>query len=107
VGYFTHYSLSQIRQPISEAELAELIASDENASAAILPDGDSLNAAKWYEHENCLCAWSMRHPTTIFCLHAEGEDTDGIWDKYFMGGAVIHTEMYRGLPKVDLESLLS
>jgi hypothetical protein len=107
MGYYTQYSLRQARNPISEIDFAELIASDETASAALRPDGDSRNPRKWYEHEDSLCAWSMRYPSTIFCLHAEGEDTDGIWDKYFMGGALIHTESYNGLSEVNLESLLS
>lgn len=106
MGYYTNYSLRQVRNPISEIDLAYLISSNETASAALRPDGDSWNPQKWYEHEDCLSAWSARYPSTIFCLHAEGEDTDGIWEKYFIGGALVHTESYNGLPEVNLESLL-
>jgi len=105
VGYYTQYSLKQLRNPIPKEALAALIAEDECASQAVDFLGGTRNSEKWYDHEESLCAWSVRYPKTIFCLHAEGEDTDGIWDKYFLGGKVVHIESFEGLPTIDLDSV--
>ncbi len=105
MGYYTEYSLRQLRNPIPKEALAVLIAEDECASLALDSSGDTRNSEKWYGHEESLCAWSVRYPKTIFCLHADGEDTDGIWDKYFLGGKLAHTESFESLPKIDLDSL--
>jgi hypothetical protein len=83
-----------------------LIAEDEEAGEALQLDGDSKWPEKWYEHDATLCVWSAQYPETIFLLHAEGEDSDGIWDKYFLGGKLVHTEMFDGLPRIDLDNLL-
>ena len=106
MGYYTRYSLRQLSNPVSDETLAVLIAGDESANYALEPDGDSRDADKWYEHEASLRAWSSQFPNTVFCLHAEGEDPDGIWDKYFLEGRLAHTERFNGLPTVDLGSLL-
>lgn len=106
MGYCSNYSLKQLRNGVSASELAALIGGDECARHALEPDGDTRQSEKWYRHEESLCAWSALHPDTVFCLHAEGEDVDGIWDKYFLAGKRIHTASFSGLPKPDLESLL-
>lgn len=106
MGYYTQYSLRQLHNAISDDELAALIAGDESASGALQPDGDSKRFEKWYEHEESLCFWSKQYPSTIFLLHADGEDADGIWDKYFFGGKLLRTELFKGLPKIDLDSLM-
>lgn len=105
MGYYTQYSLKQVRNAISDTELASLIAEDEYACVALDLDGDSKLPVKWYEHEECLCAWSAQYPNIVFRLHAEGEDSDGIWDKYFTGGKLVHTESFKGLPEIDIECL--
>lgn len=105
MGYYTQYSLKQLRNAISEDALAALIAGDGNASQALQPDGDSKRFERWYEHEGSLCAWSAQYPETTFLLHADGEDADGIWDKYFLDGKLVHTELFSGLPKIELDSL--
>jgi hypothetical protein len=105
MGYYTQYSLKQLRDVVSDEALATLIAGDESARGALRPDGDSKRFEKWYEHEECLCAWSAQYPTTIFRLHGEGEDSDGIWDKYFLKGRLLHTEAFNGLPEINLGNL--
>lgn len=105
MGYYTQYSLMQLRNPIPDHALAKLIAEDQCAVAALNLDGDSRRPEKWYEHEASLCVWSALYPDTVFCLHAEGEDSDGIWDKYFLGGCLARTEILGGLPEIDLDQL--
>jgi len=101
MGYYTRYSLRQIGNPIAPESLAELIIGDQIASYALMPDGDTRDWEKWYEHEAILCAWSRRYPKTLFCLHAEGEDPTGIWDKYFLADRIVHAETFEGLPSID------
>lgn len=105
MGYYTQYSLKQLHNSVSKDAIAALIASDECARSALDPEGDTRTAEKWYEHEESLCAWSLKYPTTVFLLHADGEDSDGTWDRYFLGGKLIHTESFTGLRKIDLASL--
>lgn len=105
MGYYSQYSLTQLQNAIPAEVLAALIAADECASAALDADGDTRRPQKWYEHEECLCAWSDRHPDTLFVLHAEGEDSDGIWDKYFLRGQLVHTELFTGLGMFDSATL--
>jgi len=104
VGYYTQYTLMQLRNALPDDALALLIVGDECARYALMPDGDSRKPQKWYEHEESVCEWSTQYPKTVFCLHADGEDADGIWDKYFLGGKLVHTESFRGLPRIDLDS---
>jgi hypothetical protein len=103
MGYYTLYSVEQVRNALPAENLETLIISDESASYALESDGSSRNWDKWYEHENSLCAWSAKYPNTIFRLHAEGEDVTGIWDKYFLGGELLHTELFNDLPEPDLD----
>ncbi|MDE3186434.1 MAG: hypothetical protein KGM96_02780 [Acidobacteriota bacterium] len=105
MGYYTSYSLTQLRNAMPSFALASLIATDESASSALTPDGDTKRPEKWYEHEQSICAWSTMYPDTVFRLHADGEDADGIWDKYFLGGKLVHTEFFKGLPLINAEDL--
>lgn len=107
MGYYTQYSVKQLRNAISGEALAALVAGDEGASEALQPDGDTKRFVKWYDHEGSLCAWSSQYPGTIFLLHADGEDADGIWDKYFFGGKLLRTELFNGLPETDIDSLIA
>lgn len=106
MGYYTQYNLTQIYSAVSDQELSALISGDELASEALESDGDSKEFVKWYEHENSLCKWSTEYPQTIFKLHAEGEDSDGIWDKYFLGGRLVRAVTFSGLSVVDPRDLL-
>jgi hypothetical protein len=102
VGYYTQYSLKQIRNAIPETELSALINADDCARLALDWEGDTRGPEKWYEHETTVCAWSSRYPDTLFLLHAEGEDSDGIWNKYFLGGQRVHIDRFNGLPNLDM-----
>ena len=84
----------------------DLIRGDSESRAALDESGDTRDWEKWYGHEETLCGWSRRYPNTLFCLHAEGEDSDGIWDKYFFDGRLIHTELFRGLRQFRLEDFI-
>lgn len=106
MGYFSQYSVMQLANPVSREELATLIACNEEASHALDREGDPRGYVKWYDHEECLRVWSLRFPKTVFRLHAEGEDSDGIWDKYFIAGVLVHAEYFAGLPEIDLRKLL-
>lgn len=105
MGYYTQYSLKQLRNAIPNDTMTTLIAGDECASYALDSEGDTKAVEKWYEHERSLRAWSAQYPDTLLVLHAEGEDSDGIWEKYFLRGKLIHTESFSGLAKVDPDAL--
>lgn len=105
MGYYTQYSLRQLGDRVAGDAFVALISGDESATHALDQNGDTRQPEKWYEHEKTLCAWSAKYPKTAFVLHAEGEDSDGIWDKYFLGGELVHVESFNGLPEIDLDTL--
>lgn len=106
MGYYTQYSVRQLRNTVSGDVLSALIAGDECASCALDPEGDTRRAEKWYNHEATLCSWSTQYPDAVFLLHAEGEDSDGIWDKYFWDGKLVRVELFSGLAGVRIEGLM-
>ncbi len=101
MGYYTLYSVRMLCKVLPEDDLSRLIAADEAASGALDASGDSKGWAKWYEHEAAVCGWSELYPETMFFLHAEGEDSDGIWNKYFWGGRLLHTQAFTGLTAIE------
>lgn len=41
---------------------------------------------KWYDHREEMCEYSKRYPDLIFCLHGEGEQSEDLWDEYYVNG---------------------
>lgn len=42
--------------------------------------------AKWYDHEEHMRNYSKAHPTTLFTLTGNGEETDDNWIEYHRNG---------------------
>ena len=82
MGYYTRYTLTQESNPLSDEELALIIAGNEWTVYCMDSDGKSSGEeTKWYEHEEDMKAISSAHPETIFKLHGEGEEAGDIWEK--------------------------
>lgn len=107
MGYYTDFSLTMPRNPITPEQLASAIQRDEELHYALDLDGSNKESSKGYEMDTSLLALSATYPTTIFCLHGVGEESSDVWDKYFAGGKLQHEERLKtDLPVPDLDSMV-
>ncbi len=99
MGYNTRYSLNvqllianKPAQLMDDSPLYEVIkrlrAENQEAAYVIDKDGGTCEAGKWYEHEAEMKAFSLKHPSILFTLHGEGEESDDIWNEYYLAGKV-------------------
>lgn len=73
-----------------EAIIEELRHSCEQAEFALKPDGTCAQESKWYDADEHLKAFSLKHPEKVFCLHGEGEEPADIWNTYYKNGKMQH-----------------
>lgn len=107
MGYLTHYTLTQERNPVDESILAKLISGDEEADYCLNDDGTTKEGGRWYEHEESLKSFSTAAPKTLFKLHGDGENSGDIWDKYFVGGEMVREIRLKAeLPVPDYDELV-
>lgn len=99
MGYATHFTLKVdllIGGTVTElkdsyplqAVISELLEQNEEAAYVLNVDGSSEEAGKWYEHQHDMLAFSARHSNILFTLHGEGEESDDIWNEYYLNGKV-------------------
>ena len=41
---------------------------------------------KWYDHVDNMTTYSKQHPTVVFKLSGEGEESGDIWTEYYCNG---------------------
>jgi hypothetical protein len=86
MGYYTSYDLEIVE---GEEELIELLREEcDEAGYAICSSGDTKDDCSWYEHDQDLKAFSLKHPEALFKLSGEGEEAGDLWLKYFRNGKV-------------------
>jgi hypothetical protein len=107
MGYYTQYSLTMPRNPITALQLEAAIMADEVALIALGVEGSSSGeTAKWYEHDTFMLTLSAKYPNTIFKLHGDGEESGDLWDKYYVGGKLQHEERLKTeLPIPDFDKM--
>lgn len=44
------------------------------------------DSVSWYTHQFDMRLLSSRHPTTLFKLTGDGEDSGDLWEEYYLGG---------------------
>lgn len=93
------------RNPITPEQLAAWIKSDDEAECSLTEYGTCTgNDSRWYEHDKSMIALSAKYPTTVFCLHGDGEESSDVWDKYYVGGKLQHEERLKvELPVPDFD----
>jgi hypothetical protein len=80
MGYATNYDIEADQQiPEFDALMTQI------SEYRGWRDGQ-LHEAKWYDHEDHMRALSKQHPSILFTLRGEGEESGDIWVKYFRGG---------------------
>lgn len=100
MGYYTNFSLtasactvsggSASTSSIPSITLVNL--EDEIEKMNVFDNGNSIEhgyyayAKKWYDWKEDMSLLSKRFPEILFYLHGEGENSDDLWDAYFLGG---------------------
>ena len=104
MGYYTYYTLTTT--PEEDFLIITLFRSDcERAEYAISQTGNALERCKWYEWEEDLRAFSVKHPDVLFKLHGEGEESEDIWDAYFQNGKMQLCKAQIVIPPFDAGKL--
>lgn len=89
MGYQTDYRLELPDQDNATKVwlLCDLRESCDEAEYALTEaGGPSGEESRWYEHEDDMRKFSLKHPSVLMVLSGEGESSGDIWTKYFWGG---------------------
>lgn len=92
MGYQTLYTLSvhEGEETIEEILFNESEDTFNGLYYAVYPNGEPMDAVKWYDHENDMLELSKSYPFIVFALRGEGEEGGDIWYKYFKNGKMQH-----------------
>ncbi len=82
MGYYTTFSID-IKDSGNESIDCE---SAEELITEHLEFNPFEESLKWYGHEDDMKAFSKKHPSVVFRLEGEGEESGDIWVKYFKNG---------------------
>jgi len=93
MGYYTHYEL----------ETSDGVAGEHMDAIATLAMYANLfeEAVKWYDHEDQMIEYSKKHPTVVFYLTGDGEESLDIWAKWFKNGEVQRWRLVLTMPGID------
>ncbi len=99
MSYYTGYSLnvyrlledSQTIQPnLDIPAIVKENLEEEIERMNVFGDGDLESGlyvwTTWYNYEDDMRILSRRFPDLVLYLHGEGEQSEDMWDKYFVGG---------------------
>lgn len=86
MGYMTSYSLTVLDAHNSVLEAI----SDEVDRMDVFEEGNAQDGwfswTTWYDWEEDMVLLSRRFPDVLFRLHGDGDDSEDLWDAYFLGG---------------------
>lgn len=103
MGYYTAFDLKWDDAEVDD-QVAEWIESTDYPMTAFQPNGDTEDTCKWYDHEDDVSALSKLHPTVLFTLSGEGEESGDIWRKYFLNGKMEACKAVITFPPCTLRS---
>ena len=63
--------------------------------------GFQYELGKWYEHEDHMLQYSLRHPGVTFYLQGYGEEATDIWAKWFKSGESQEWRLDPDIPGID------
>lgn len=112
MGYETHYTLTITLAPgalsgiksievDAPAVVDHLRSENEEARHALIADGSTYEAAKWYEAEADLRKFSRHYPHLLFTLRGEGQDASDIWALYVVNGKAHKAKAEIMIPPFD------
>lgn len=87
MGYSTRYTLEVHDGEETIHDILEAVGeSFEGLDYAVDINGESIEEAKWYSHEEDMLELSLKYPEVVFLLHGEGEENGDLWNMYFKNG---------------------
>ena len=66
---------------------------------------DNTERTKWYTDDKEMLKLSKKFPDVLFKLHGEGEESDDIWERYFMNGKSQYCQAEIVIPPFDKSKL--
>jgi hypothetical protein len=106
MGYYTTYNLSTLPEISKESEVYGRIRAWLSAREQSNTDFDSVvkcwvdesaDETTWYEHEADMTALSEAFPEITFTLSGYGDEREDVWEKVFVGGAMVSSKWGRML----------
>lgn len=99
MGYMTGYSLTVCSARKNSAGLFEQLpkmtleaVADEVDRMNVFEEGDAHNGwfawTTWYDWEEDMILLSRKFNDVLFMLHGDGEDSEDLWDAYFLDGKI-------------------
>ena len=101
MGYYTYFQLEITGQPIDDQVLADDFQQITGYDFDIL-GSDSI---KWYDCESNMRDLSKLHPSTIFHLYGDGEDSEDKWYAVYCNGEGRQVYAEVTYPKIDIHSI--
>lgn len=88
MGYYTNYSLTieKGEEGIQDQIIEQFREENDNAGYALSEGGNQGQECKWYDSDKDLAEFSKKHPTVLFKLRGEGEESGDIWELYVQNG---------------------
>ena len=84
MGYITYFNLEMIGSDEDIANACEDAKTSGNELIAELLDGEYLEA-KWYDFQTDFSDFAKRHPSILFIVTGDGEESDDLWEARFKG----------------------
>jgi hypothetical protein len=106
MGYYTSYKLKELTG--QDHLVGEFVREDGDKgyqAYALHEDGESGESCKWYDHEDFLKKFSLKHPKALFELSGEGEESGDVWKKYSQNGKVQTCKAVITFPEFDKKKL--
>lgn len=99
MGYYTSYELEIIEG--DKSVIKELREENSNAKYSFCDNGDPESTTKWYDHNEDMVEFSLKHKDVLFKLTGEGEESGDIWVKYYKNGKMQHCQAKIVIPEYD------
>ena len=80
MGYYTRHKLEIIEGNDNFTDYEKEISDSAGYSLCFEEE------IKWYDHEDVMRIYSLKHPGTVFKLIGEGEENGDIWHEYYKNG---------------------
>lgn len=85
MGYRSYYSLT-VHSEREKEIIAQLREENEEANDCLDEEGGMAEETKWYESDEEMKAFSLKHPGVLFEMYREGEDNDDLSKTYYKDG---------------------
>jgi hypothetical protein len=104
MGYSSYYDL-KVHSDRSTEIIAQLREENEDANDAFDETGNANDEIKWYDSDEEIKAFSLKHPGVLFELDRQGEDRDDNSVTYFKDGKMAVIVPVITWPKFDESNL--